>query len=462
MMRSDSPQPAVLLMSDLERDQLAIQEQRDMAEQLLDTIGSVLDGADDTLDHLENDSKLLPTAILRRCTEFADLVGGLASSLEQQTPDEQKQMAQAILQEEDRLRMHAMEEDVVTLEESLSNKSLSLLEDGSESSCVAGSLLEDSAIAVAAAADGPHSSDLKEQDIIQALSGAATLLRDVESAFREVGKDDAEEIADVALTLARLFLLSLQNIHSTLTPEHILSTDKFGHHSDRSSPRSTVVIEELCDPVDLVLDEEDDIDGFDRTVPKKTEQKTTFHSRRRRSSKHKVQQRVRVLWPPIGPQVQAAAGWTQEEAAKRPLLAVALGLTLWPVAISTALLGGTACLVDGFVQDVYKQFQDGPLIENLEQGAAQIYQAGRLTLVTSKLVGKQTLRIVQKQIDRQGGVGPVLEQLGHMTMDRITHPVETVGMVWNGVTWGFDRIKETVEHIMSIQQEGSAAQDLQQ
>ena len=63
---------------------------------------------------------------------------------------------------------------------------------------------------------------VNENDILQALSGASTLLRDVESAFRDICKDDAEEIADVGLTLARLFLMSLQSIYGTLTPENLL------------------------------------------------------------------------------------------------------------------------------------------------------------------------------------------------------------------------------------------------
>jgi hypothetical protein len=181
----------------------------------------------------------------------------------------------------------------------------------------------------------------------------------------------------------------------------------------------------------------------------------------RRSSRRKPSQRVRVLWPPIGPSVDAAVGWTKEEATKRPLLAVALGLTLWPVAISTAILGGTARMADGVLQDAYKHFQEGPLITNLERGAASMYQAGKLTFITGKLAGKQTLRVVQKQIDRQGGFGPILENVGHMAVERLTHPVETAGMIFNGINWGIARVKDTVDQIVAIHQEGSVAQDLQ-
>mmetsp|Transcript_7380 Transcript_7380/g.11669 ORF Transcript_7380/g.11669 Transcript_7380/m.11669 type:complete len:454 (-) Transcript_7380:139-1500(-) len=453
MMRPDSPveqlqhrSSSVVPLSDLERDNLALQEQHDMAAQLLDTIGHVLDGADDTLENLENDSNLLPSAILRKCSEFADIVGGLASELEHQSPQEQQRLARAI------------QDDV---------NSLALMEE-----CPPGT------ICVPSLADGESKSNvqaspsngdvIQENDILQALAGAATLLRDVESAFRDVGKDDAEEIADVGLTLARLFLISLQNVHSTLTPENLLTATSSSFAgddeiNDRSSPRSTVVIEDLSDPVEMDNYNEDEAySNRDPNTPSKiNQQRHRTKSTPRRSSKRKVH-RVRVLWPPIGPHVEAAAGWTKDEATKRPLLAVALGLTLWPVAISTALLGGTVCMVDGVLQDIYNHFHEKPLIQGLEQGAAQAYQAGRLTLVTGRLVGKQTLRVVKKQIDRNGGLGPILEKLGHLTVDRVTHPAETAGMVWNSLNWGIDRIKDTVEQVISFQQEGTAAQELQQ
>jgi hypothetical protein len=63
---------------------------------------------------------------------------------------------------------------------------------------------------------------LSQQDFLNVLDGATTLMRHVESAFREVGQEDADEIADVTLTLAQLFLISLQSLHATLTPESLL------------------------------------------------------------------------------------------------------------------------------------------------------------------------------------------------------------------------------------------------
>ncbi|KAG7363559.1 hypothetical protein IV203_026920 [Nitzschia inconspicua] len=517
MMRAESPvEPLQSLslktssstsvpLTDRELDNQALQQQHDTAAQLLNMIGHVLDGADETLENLENDPELLPHAILRRCSEFADLIGALASELERQSPQEQQRLASAIHEDINSLRfqvetvnnaagpfdgngnnilsptgegsLHSL--SMTPNSSSIGNK-LSL-ETVSPTSLsvhlpppppleISSDFHEDDPITVQEGhlvfPEGRHDV-VTQNDILNALTGASALLRDVESAIRDVGKADAEEIADVALTVARLFLMSLQNIHDTLTPESLLqstSSSKGIPAVDHYSPRSAVVIEELADSIDLDEgdDEEEDHKNIDLEAGKTfTETESFTTPSRRRSSRRKAAQRVRVLWPPIGPNVDAAVGWTKDEATKRPLLAVALGLTLWPVAISTAILGGTVCMADGFFQDAYNHFQEGPLITNLERGAASLFHAGRLTFITGKLAGKQTLRVVQKQVDRQGGVGPILENVGHMTLERVTHPVETAGMIFNAVNWGIARVKDTVDHIVSIHQEDSAAQDLQ-
>jgi hypothetical protein len=63
--------------------------------------------------------------------------------------------------------------------------------------------------------------------------------RSFEAAFREVGTQDADGIVDVALTLARLFLMSLQSLHATITPDDLVNA------ATKSQPKSTVHIGEL-------------------------------------------------------------------------------------------------------------------------------------------------------------------------------------------------------------------------
>jgi hypothetical protein len=72
-----SPRPSATKMTtiqipitDIERDHLAIQEQHKEASQLLEVIGTILDGIDDTVNNLENDSNLLPNGPSSQAESF--------------------------------------------------------------------------------------------------------------------------------------------------------------------------------------------------------------------------------------------------------------------------------------------------------------------------------------------------------------------------------------------------------
>ena len=145
--------------------------------------------------------------------------------------------------------------------------------------------------------------------------------------------------------------------------------------------------------------------------------------------------RLRVLWPPLGAHVSGALSWGKEAASQKPLLAVALGMTLWPVAVLTAIIGGPVVVADAFLQDLYQNFSDGPVIEGLERSAAQLYHTGRLSLLCGRLLGRQTLRVVHRQVERRGGVRKLAHDLGGMAVERVAHPVETASMAWGGISW---------------------------
>lgn len=548
-------------MSDLDRDRLALKQQHDTASHILDAIGHVLDQVDGTVTNLEDDSQLLPTAILRKCAEFADLVGALASQLESQSPQEREELARAIHNDVKQARQHQNQTAVMAAELDRFHRDDGLelnSWDGLEPPMTAQSQVSVEGVPGAGAGAPPYSSSpsvssfstaplvspsmeeppqtttsssslgvadltnttssfsapapaldhdddnnnvVQHNDILQALAGVSTLLRDVEAAFRDIGRPEAEELADVGLTLARLFLLSLQNLYDTLTPEHVVEAAQefrqqqiqyvddyasspaggmFGRRSTGILPppsatksRSSVVIEELLSTeYSFILDNESEIHqskedssttrntGSDASEAKPSSSSSSSSSRssKRKSMKNR---KIRCLWPRLGPQVESIMDWTKDEAGKRPLLSVALGLTLWPLAVTTAVVGGAAVLVDSAVQDAYNHFQNGPLLTNLEQGAAQLYHTGRLSFVTGKLVTRQTVRVVSRQIERQGGVGPILDKVRDMVVDRIVHPVETAGMVWDGISWGVGLIQETAGHVTSMRQESNAtAQDL--
>eukprot|EP00529_Nitzschia_sp_RCC80_P012560 CAMPEP_0113447986 /NCGR_PEP_ID=MMETSP0014_2-20120614/4526_1 /TAXON_ID=2857 /ORGANISM="Nitzschia sp." /LENGTH=581 /DNA_ID=CAMNT_0000339169 /DNA_START=94 /DNA_END=1839 /DNA_ORIENTATION=+ /assembly_acc=CAM_ASM_000159 len=556
----------LMMMSDLERDRHALEEQHDFASQLLDRIGDVLDGVDDVVTNLEDDSQLLPTAILRRCTEFADLIGRLAQQLEGQSTQEREELANVIHQDFVHLQQQA-----IAAEEAMAAAAAAaefqayhrqdglelhdgLLEPTVEAAATATSTNTHPEISTSPASTTTSSSfstaplvspsptsnvssgndaernqfnessrpttttttttseidtelatEVQPNDILQALSGVSFLLRDVESSFRDIGRSEAEELADVGLTLVRLFLMSLQNIYETLTPENVIEAattaattqmiqdGQYYPPSSATKSRSSVVIEELSAedsfyvsangdetidenrPTnvdwsslnsirrDLDLDNDEGGNGSSRSKPTSGQSSRSKTKTRRssRSNNNNKKKKVRCLWPPVGPHVSNIMDWTKDEAGKHPILAVALGLTLWPVAITTAVVGTSAVLIDGAVQDIYNHFSDGPLLRNLEQGAAQLYQTGRLGFVTSKLVTRQTARVVSRQIERQGGVGPVLDNIKDGVVDRLVHPVETVGMVWDGLNVCAGFVSETAGHVIAMRQESNhTAQEL--
>ena len=403
--------------------------------QLSEFIDQALEGADMTLQGLEADRKLLPSAILRKCHEFADGLGSLAEELESKSIEDQTILADAI------------REDLRLFEEGLQSEDLNFRtasrlsfipdspSDGEK--CTKEGNSNDNIINHSV---GNQNQGHDNNDILRAISGASVLLRDIETAFREIGNDEAEEVADAALIMARLFLFTLRNIHTSLNGM-LEASDSDKRRNNHDQGFSTVWIEELS-----FEDGEDEINHREKRPDGEQRQ----NKPRRSSQRHR---RMRALWPPLGPKVDEAMAWTREEATKRPFLATVLGLTLWPVAITTALVGTSIALIDGAVQDAYEHFREGPWISVVEESTAQAYQVGRLTVATGKLVGKQSLRVVNRQIERRGGLQPIVQDLSGMALDRITHPIDTIGKVWDGIHWGIGVLKDATDDFVSMRQE---------
>ena len=406
MMKSDSFERSGDLVptTDREMENLLLQPQEDQAEQLLRAIGQWMDKADQTLDELERNDDLVRSAILRTCQEFADGIGNLATELEQHSPEERKRLAQACWQDAQRYRQYQLQQQHENEEELL---------------------------------------QLSQVDWIQALSGATSLLRDIESAFRDIGTTDAEELADVGLSLARLFLLSLQNLHSTITPDDLVIAT-----TGRSiaSNANTVEIEEVTDE-----------DENDEPPPSQQQQQ---HNRKT-DRKYNTSRRVRVLWPPLGPSVADACDWGKSWASQQPLLAVALGLTLWPAAIGACVVGGSLVAADSFLQDCYGKYQETPLLQTVEQGAAQVVQSARFTWLCTRLVGKQSLRVVGRQVERHGGVGQIAGNVGGFAIDRALHPIDTVQKTFAGVAWTVGAITDTINQALKNREEDRQMVELQ-
>lgn len=354
---------------------------KNLTEELVDSLGTGLEHIENLLQRLEDNPDLLGPAILRKCNEFADGVGQVVNELERHTDEQRLLLADACQQ------------DCAVMMES-----------------------------------DPNNLEITRNDWVDALSGATVLLKDVQSAFRDVGADDAEEIADVTLVVARMFLMSLQSFHSSIDEQITSSAARIEDLSERDKE-----VRELSN------DDEDD--EFAR---KEEEPNATGGER----TKSKTQKRVRALWPPLGPHVATVCNWGKEEATKKPILAVALGIVLFPTAVATTLVGGGILLADNAIQGAYNHFQETPVIQSVEVGASHFYHSSRLLFVAAKFTGRQTLRVVGRQIDRHGGVGKIAQNSAGFVIDRAFHPIETVGMAWDGLSWGFGVASDSIQLVL--------------
>jgi hypothetical protein len=372
-------------------------------EQMVEELGKFLDAADNQLFEWERDNGVvISDAIYRGSQELARAVGIVAEQLESQSDDDLRAIAEAC---RDDVHAHCL---------ALQDES----QQQEKENTVHKSLLP------------PSPNDLPD-DFAPVLRGVAVLLRDVQATLSAVERSEAEEVADVALIAARLFVTSMQSwYHSNETREALQSTKTNG-----------MVIQEL--PFD-----EDDCS---ESLQPSDEEQDRYNSSKPRSSAAQKQQRFlfqrfRVLWPPLGPQVQQACAWGQQAATEQPVLAVALGLILWPTAVVAACIVPPALLADHVLQNVYESGKDGPLVTTLEGGAANVAQSARLAFVSSRFVVRQGLRIANRQADRHGGWPGLAQACLGWTVDRVLHPVATLQMVGDGLQWTQQRVVEILHH----------------
>ncbi|GAX19081.1 hypothetical protein FisN_3Lh015 [Fistulifera solaris] len=396
------------MRSDLEQAAQMEKERENVAERIIEEAANFLNHADRTLNEIESNGKL-GEAIMRTTESLADAVGHVATQLNNQTDDERKLLAQACLQD---MQQH---------------HSLLLEVEGADSREM------DTEMTL----QWNKMSEVTESDITKAIHAAASLLKDVEGTLRAIERDEAEELADVALTVAQIFIASLQSFVSTVTPADLMM---------RQPIEGSQTIE--------FLDQTDN-------SPSSTsyDQKTHDGKEQKRQTK-KRKDRMKVLWPPLGPAVASTLQWGTDVAKDRPLLAVALGMTLWPVAAMTALIGCPIILADGFVQHMYSNFENAPLMVGLERGVAQLYHTTRLIHISNKILRRQAHRLLSRQLERHGGVGKIIQNVGGFTLDRVTHPVETVEMAWNSVVWGADSLVKLWNELNDHERH-LAVQDLQ-
>lgn len=259
-------------------------------------------------------------------------------------------------------------------------------------------------------------SELTEHDLINAMTVARSILLDVEDSLRSISQDDAEEIADVGIAVAKIFLWGLQDVHRHITPNMIVG-DEASH--------------------DL------DVEYLDEEGAKANDDTNNDKGKRKK-------ERMRCIWPPIGPAVGSLASWGKDEALKKPILSIALAMTLWPAVLIGAFLGGPIIAADWCLQKSYEALKDKPILEAAEISAANVYQVGKFYFLISKLFVKQSIRFGKRQIKRRGGVEQIVRDVGDWTVDRTLHPIESAGMLWNSAIWTGGKVVEGVKFAKDV------------
>jgi len=390
-------------------------EQRDDAAAFLQAIGQVLSNAEHMLDDAMDNSDRLGSAMQRFTNDLADGLHDIAMSVRKER-EESDGADYAV-----KYRIHF--EDAQHAAQSATQNAESKIE-----------------------ADQSHQqpysiSNLSNEDIMEAVNSAETLLLDVEDALRSVTKDEAQEMGEVAISVAHMFVWMLQCVHSTITPDELLQNGRHSFDKHKDDGRIEILNEEDAG----ILNHHDNND----------ERETRENGTKTYSSSSDAP-RMRVLWPPLAPAAIEAGKNGVDCAKDRPLLAVALALVLWPTALFTAFIAGPILTTDWLVQKGYDAVADGPIVTNIEQGAAGAFQLGRLYFLCGKLVIKQGIRVGKRQIDRRGGVQNVLQDLGGQVLGCVMNPVQTVGTVIDGARGGIDAIGGFISTVNSMQQHGVA------
>ena len=322
--------------------------------------------ADAILVALEQDQTLGP-AIRRFAFDFATVIGNLAREWEDAGENKQRLWARSCLEE--------------------ARNQLALKDESAD---------VDATLAT-----------LSEEEWVHHVSMAKTLLLDIEESLKSIGSDEADEIADVALVVLRIFLKTLKQFYN----------------SDKN--KATLNVE--------ILDESSN-DHHIGTVMDLSDNQINPKNKK-----------TRFIWPPIGPSITSAAIWGQDIAIKQPILSIALAITLWPTAIVACFVGVPILATDWVLQSSYDKFQHHPVMENLEMGASNLLDIAKFYFLCSKLVIKQGIRVGKRQINRRGGLENTLKDIGSWTLSRVLHPVETVTMGSKAVMQGFGAVQGLVQ-----------------
>jgi hypothetical protein len=377
----DSRLNLLALQSDLEAAEQSEEEKHKLAQQLLVTLGTLLSDADRELTLLQ-DNNMLGSAIVRGCKELADVVATVAENL---TPAHYDglMLAEASLQD-----FSGGDITDLRLQPDL----------GVDNNNSNHTVLMRSSSRSAAGAISTSSHHQQRQDVAILVD----LLHDVEFSLRSIDEAEANEIADLAVSVALVFVQSLKHAHSKLTPHDLLPPSQQQQYYNNGGRRI-----ELLEA------------SFDEENPPPP------------SPVERPPPRVRCLWPPLAPVATDFLQWTKEELVQRQHWAVSTAVTvvLWPVALTAAMWSVPALAMDHILQQAYGHFEQSPVIVGAEVGAAQVQQTAKLSFKTALALAKPTLIVAKRQVQKHG------PDLIAAVQEKARHPVETMHEAVGGTLW---------------------------
>ena len=491
-------------------------QHREKQRLALQLIANFLNNAESTLNDItERESsgqQVLGPGIVRVCHDLADEIENVAKELRKEHTRAARHLAHAIsdhelmlLEEGDTAHCNNKNnnEDVKDEEVADSNSEVAVDSTNTETTLAHPATLPSSESVA---------SFQSQEEFISSLSTTHTLLIDTAAALRAITQQEAQELGEVALDVARMFLWSLGRVHSnmiqmTMSSDYPYPTSQppiISYHGKERQEQVGVMLPKKSTmtaglptssmkqnrvtwynentkshngPVIEILGEEEKKDGSPQrnttiefryspqlsSIPSSpgaspiASSNITLGGSTGRAG-HSLE-RVRVLWPPLLPVVTEASKVCVIQAKEHPLPAIAIGLACGPAAILTAAMAGPPLLVaDWVIQTSYDTLSEHtPVVENVEKGAASALQVARLAILCSKLIIKQGLTVGERQIERRGGAGKICSDVVSGAMDMATHPVETAYMAWDGLFWMGGAVRDAV----GIMKDTIIGQDLQ-
>jgi len=254
--------PSSELLSDLESESLRRASLETSASEFISTLHIVLDNARDAVSSSSAES--LGKGLRSCCDGLADGVGEVAREIARKDDSQKREFARACLED---MRLGAE-----------SAKGISAGDDDDND------LNGDENVDVLSQYQKSYAS-ITEDEMVANLNVASQVLLDVESSLRAFTDEEAEEIAEVSIAVAEIFLEMLKGLVESISPAELAQT---------------------LDGANTVKESTDfDIEDLDENGNPISTEEERRKERSRKAMRDK--KRMRLLWPALGPKVFWAA-----------------------------------------------------------------------------------------------------------------------------------------------------------